>query len=409
MSSIYEKQWYLAWGNRAAVFHRTLITATLVAFVASSALAGDLERKQAKRIHDRLTGVPPTPAILSEMETEIVSGGGMVGAALLAIDPARNPRAFNFYNTTLKNFATPWTNEAESVFDPLNDYSATVIGMVRDNVPFNTLLSADLVYIADSSITGVAAYSPSNNTSYQNLEDLSIDLSDSSNLVAATQSSQSGIPVAGVAGIITTRAAAQAFFVDGTNRAMFRFTMLNHLCNDMEQVKDTTRPADRIRQDVSRSPGGDSRIYMNACIGCHTGMDPMTQAFAYHNYDSTLGRLVYTPGQVQPKYLINADNFEYGYVTTDDRWDNYWRSGQNAVMGWSSSLPGGGNGAASLGQELGNSTAFASCQVRKAYRTVCFNEPTQTQMVTLRDVLTSQTNYNMKQVFAEAAAQCAGN
>ena len=34
----------------------------------------------------------------------------------------------------------------------LNDYTATVVGMVRDDVPFNTLLSADLVYIADSAV-----------------------------------------------------------------------------------------------------------------------------------------------------------------------------------------------------------------------------------------------------------------
>jgi hypothetical protein len=375
-------------------------------FVASSALAGGLERKQAKRIHDRLTGVPPTPAVLTAMETEIINSGA-AAAALLAIDPARNPRAINFYNTTLKNFATPWTNEAQSVFDPLNDYSATVIGMVRDEVPFNTLLSADTVYIGDDGISGVAAYSPSDNTHYQNLEDLSVDLSDPSNLFPVPQSVQNGIPAAGVAGIMTTRAAAQAFFVDGTNRAMFRFTMLNHLCNDLEQVKDTTRSADRVRQDVSRSPGGDSRLFLNACVGCHAGMDPLAQAFAYHNYDAAQGRLVYTPGQVQPKYLINANNFEYGYITTDDRWDNYWRSGPNAVLGWGAGT-GSGNGAASLGQELANSTAFASCQVRKAYRAVCLNELDQSQLVTLRNVLTS-TNYNMKQVFAEAAAQCAGN
>ena len=36
---------------------------------------------------------------------------------------------------------------------------------------------------------------------------------------------------------------------------MFRFTMINHLCNDMQTLMDTTRPTDRIRQDVARSPG----------------------------------------------------------------------------------------------------------------------------------------------------------
>ena len=65
---------------------------------------------------------------------------------------------------------------------------------------------------------------------------------------------------------------------------MFRFTMLNHMCRDMEQVHDTSRAPDRIRQDVSRSPGGDARVFLNGCIGCHSGMDPMAQAFAYYNF-----------------------------------------------------------------------------------------------------------------------------
>ena len=62
-------------------------------------------------------------------------------------------------------------------------------------------------------------------------------------------------------------------------------------------------PPDRIRQDVSRSPGGDSRVFLNSCIGCHSGMDPMAQAFAYYNFVGTVvgdgtntGALQYTPG-----------------------------------------------------------------------------------------------------------------
>ena len=55
-----------------------------------------------------------------------------------------------FYNNTIRNMATPWTNRDQTVFVPLNDYTATVVGMVRDNVPFNTLLSADLLYIGDA-------------------------------------------------------------------------------------------------------------------------------------------------------------------------------------------------------------------------------------------------------------------
>ncbi len=54
--------------------------------------------------------------------------------------------------------------------------SSTVIGMVRDDEPFNTLLSADVLYTGDSSL-GLPAYSMSNNAHYEALENQNIDLS----------------------------------------------------------------------------------------------------------------------------------------------------------------------------------------------------------------------------------------
>jgi hypothetical protein len=180
----------------------------------------------------------------------------------------------------------------------------------------------------------------------------------------------------------------------------------------MEEVKDITLSADRIRQDVSRSPGGDSRIFLNNCIGCHTGMDPMAQSFAYYNYDETLGRIVYTPGQVQPKYFNNADNFRPGFATPDDSWINYWREGQNQLLGWDTGRPDSGNGAASMGAELANSTAFAQCQVKKAFRSVCFRDPSDANdRNKIDEIVTSFSgggSYRMKQVFAEAAVYCMG-
>src|SRR5262249_7928124 len=240
---------------------------------------------------DRIAGVPPTEQQIVDMVADI-NAGRAVDAALQATN------APSFYNVTLKNLVTPWTNRDQTVFAPLNDYTATVIGMVRDDKPFNTALSADLLYtVNDSSLPAVSATA---NDHYDQAEQKGIDLK--AKLVETTQSQTYGIPATGTAGLFTTRAASAAFFIAGTNRAMFRFTMLNHLCHDMEKVHDTTRPPDRIRQDVSRSPGGDSRIFLNACIGCHSGMDPMAQAFAFYNFDATAGRLLYTPGTVQAKY-----------------------------------------------------------------------------------------------------------
>jgi hypothetical protein len=388
---------------RRAAATSAALASCLLTILAATAAAGP--REQAKRIHDRLVGTPPSDAVLNQMEADIV-GGSALNAALRAIDPM-NPTSSGFYSVTLKNFATPWTNRDQTVFAPLNDYTATVIGMVRDDVPFDQVLSADILYTGQGISPG---YSPANNDHYQAMEDQGADLR--TVLVSQTQSALSGIPASATAGVITSRAAAQAFFIAGTNRAMFRFTLINHLCHDLEQIHDTSRPPDRIRQDVSRSPGGDSRIFLNGCIGCHSGMDPMAQAFAYYNYDETQGRLIYTAGQVQPKYHINSDNFKPGYVTPDDHWDNRWRQGPNSLLGWSSSLPGSGDGAKSLGQEFGASDAFAQCQVEKVFRNVCFRDPsdgTDRAKVDAIAAIFKGNGYSLKRVFAETAVYCMGD
>jgi hypothetical protein len=358
-------------------------------------------REQARRLHDRLAGVPPSDTVLTQMATDI-AGGQADAAAQLAMTNK------NFYNVTLKNFVAPWTNRDRTVFVPLNDYTATVIGMVRDDVDFSTLLSADLLYVSNAS--GAPAYSSSNNDHYQYLDDNNVDLQ--ATLQPATQSGLLGLPVAATAGIMTTHAAAQAFFINGTNRAMFRFTMINHMCRDLEQLQDSSLPPDRVRQDVSRSPGGDSRVFLNSCITCHAGMDPLAQSFAYYNFDATTNQLQYTEGAVQPKYLINSDNFKSGYVTTDNHWDNRYRQGANQVLGFDAALPGTGTGAKSMGQELAHSDGFAQCQVEKVFRAVCLRDPGNAADIARVQTIKNKfktTGYKLKQVFADAGIYCMGN
>ena len=387
--------------NARASFRRALSAALLCCALGATGLAGAGPREQAKRIHERITGVAPSAGVLDQMADLLP--GDPTGAANIAMNSSA------FYNVTLKNLVTPWTNREQTVFAPLNDYTATVIGMVRDDVPFNTVLSADILYTGGNA-GGVPAYSPASNDHYEQLEARGVDLRTA--LTRTTQSGAAGLPAAATAGVITTRAAAQAFFVAGTNRAMFRFTLINHLCRDMEQVQDTGRPPDRIRQDVSRSPGGDSRIFLNGCIGCHSGMDPMAQAFAYYTYDETGGRIVYTPGAVQAKYFNNDDTFPFGFITPNDNWENRWRAGQNSLLAFSPSLPGSGAGARSLGEELANSDAFARCHVEKVFRNVCFRGPVDGADRTRVDSMIASfrsSNYNLKQVFAESAAYCMGD
>ena len=381
----------------------------LLSQLAVSAHAGPNE--QAKRIYERIAGEPPPASVLSQMSAAIVATPGQQGLLNAAAIATSAP---GFYNVTLKNLVIPWTNRDQTVFAPFNDYAATVIGMTRDDVPFNTALSDDILYTVNA--PGLPAPSAADNNHYSTAEANGVDLSTS--LQRTTQSGTYGTPAAATAGLITTRGAASSFFINGTNRAMFRFTMINHLCHDMETVMDITRPADRIRQDVARSPGGDSRVFLNNCVGCHSGMDPMAQAFAYYNFVGTVvgdgtntGSLAYTPGQVQPKYLINSTNFPFGFVTPDDSWSNRWRAGSNVFLGWDPTLPGSGNGAKSLGQELASSDAFAQCQVTKVFQAVCFRAPSsaadQATVATIKASFKSG-GYHLKQVFQLAAAACPG-
>ena len=394
---------------------RATVAASVLLLMQLAAAAHAGPNEQAKRIYERLVGEEPPAATLAAMASVISTGCGSSGCApgdaALVSAAQTATQAPDFYNVTVKNMVTPWTNRDQTVFAPLNDYTATVIGMVRDDIPFNTALSADILYTVNS--PGLPAVSAANNNHYAMAETNGVDLSSKVNgLKQSSQSATYGIPTEATAGLITTRGAASAFFINGTNRAMFRFTMINHLCNDMETVMDITRPTDRIRQDVARSPGGDSRLFLNTCVGCHSGMDPMAQAFAYYNFDATSNQLVYTAGQVQPKYFINSQNFIYGFVTPDNSWSNRWRAGPNIALGWDQSLPGSGMGAKSLGQELAASDAFAQCQVTKVFQAVCFRAPTNAvDMATVSSIKSNfkGSGYKLKHVFELAAAACPGS
>lgn len=409
--------------DRITVKLSSLILALFLAFplylisgMASYANASSLE--QAKRLHDRIAGVPPSINVLLEMTT-LIDEGKVTEAAYVAMEsPA-------FYTSTLKVFASPWTNEDQDIFFPLNDYSATVIGAIRDDLDFRQILQADITYVGKDDLD-LPAYSKNNNDHYQALEDNFINLADG--LERVSQSSLNGLPSDATAGVLTSRAAAKAFFYLGTNRAMLRFTLMNHLCTDLEPLKDNTLSPDRIRQDVSRSPGGDSRLFLNNCSGCHTGMDPLAQAFAYYDYQfdeetdpqAENGALSYntsaeidsvTGTRVKAKYHNNATTFPFGFVTRTDNWENYWRKGSNQKLGWDSALSGQGSGMKSLGQELANSQAFSQCQVQKVFKTVCFRDAESAEDLTQIQTTTTsfqQNSYQLKRVFAEVGAYCMG-
>ncbi|MGD8784867.1 MAG: hypothetical protein PVG75_10540, partial [Thioalkalispiraceae bacterium] len=341
----------------------------------------------------------------------------------------------NFLNVKVKNMVLPWTNEEQTVFAPLNDTAATIIGYIRDGKDFRGVLYDNVIYTGNDG--SLPAYSNNNNDHYIQMEHRNLNLR--TVLQEQLQSNVTGYPLEAIAGVSTTRQSARAFMYAGTNRALFRFTLMNYLCTDLEQIKDITRTNNYIRQDVSRSPGGDSEIFLNNCIGCHAGMDGMAGAYAYHTwgpniFDDALdadtqsmtylttaitypidGQDIDTPTRVTRKHRINPTNFPYGWVTTDDSWTNYWRTGVNAKLGWgqdpaltpsnATQAAYSSSGAANLGRELANTQAFARCQVTKVYRHVCLSDPDESTLQTLTTNFVNST-YDMRTVFTDSVIDC---
>lgn len=359
------------------------------------ALAGP--REQAYRLHNRLTGVPPSNATLNQME-QLIQSGQAQQAAELAMN---NPR---FYDVTLKNWVKDWTNEEQTNRVPLNDYVATVVGLIRDEERFDQVLYGDILYV--SSDGNAPGYDVANNDHYEYLENNGVSLAQT--LQQVVQSNVTGVP--DTAGVITTRASGKAFFDAGTNRAMTRFTFMNFLCKDFEALHDITIPDIFVHRDVDRAPGGDSRQYKNKCVGCHAGQDALVGAWAHFDWDGT--QVTYNPNEVAPK--INANVlFSDGHIVRDDTWQNLWASGQNSILGWRQvNGSHAGRGARGLGRYLASSQQFSQCMAEKVYKLVCVKEPQNATDIAAVEAYAIQFEtggeYNMKELIAKTSTLCLG-
>lgn len=379
--------------------HQALLVLSLISL---PVFAGPKE--QAYKLHNRIAGVPPvkvgTNDPLSEM-TSLIQGGRPEEAVEVAM------RHKNFYNVVLKNWIKPWSNREQTSRADLNDFVATVIGVVRDEVPFTEVLHGDILYTINYNNTDgtPSVYSYMNNDHYKNAELRNIDLSTA--LMRQTQSALTGLPANAVSGVLTTRAAGEAFYSAGTNRRINRFTFMNFLCHDYEALHDVNLPDYRVARDVERNPGGDSRTYKNKCVGCHAGQDGLRGAYAF--YDFVGGKLVYTPGTVVTKMNHNV-YYSAGFVTVDDNWVNLWATGQNAKLGWRGATS--GNGVKSIGQMFSRSQAFSQCMAKKVFQMVCMKEPINTDDVALVKTYAERfetSNYNLKDLIVNTSVGCIAN
>jgi len=377
----------------------------LFALVSHAAPVSADVRGQAYQMYSRLAGVPPTAEELDQMSAYLENGATREAAMVAVSSPS-------FYNVTVRSWVKGWSNNSQSNRFELNDMDALFVGAIRDDVPFNQLFSTDIMYLADpeylsgNGFNDIPSPALNNNEHFSEIEQRRVNLHN-----ALVRTSQRDVyqyeDQHEVAGVFTTRGFAASFYQDGTNRAPVRFSFMNWLCRDMEQMHDTTIPAHMIRQDVTRVPGGESRTFLANCQGCHAGMDPLAGAFSYVDF---LGnRITFnTDVPADSKVRRNADSFPGGFVQTDNSWVNLWNDGQNASLGWRG--PQSGEGMASFGSLISNTNAMAQCMADQVFELVCMRKAgSQEDRQATRNIanrFTNHTNQSVQSLFVDTAAYC---
>ncbi|MCB0422799.1 MAG: hypothetical protein KDD61_17495 [Bdellovibrionales bacterium] len=392
--------------------------------------------RKAVLLYKRLAGVSTSIAnpVIDQMASEIASGteSGWMRAAAIATSER------DFYNITVKDFAGRMSTRDETVLAPLSDFSATIIGVVRDEISAQQLLTGNFTYQGDPKKAAVVSNTfediVSSNRHYEALSEGRFDLSrvlvqKSPQLIS--NGSGGAIPNPNPAGLLTTRAFMGAHAIAGTNRRLVEFTFREFLCTPIEKWADAYGPDNYVGRDVDRFPGGDHNKFSTTCKACHTGMDSLRGAFARFTFsngviknaflmqtenlnsaDEQPNTMKQMPRGVASKMNHNEENFPSGHIIEDDWFENTSIRGSNAAQfGWSGPMT--GYGVKEFGEMISKAKAFPKCMARRVYRSVCKREPAsfdQPMLDKVADDFVSE-NYNLKKLFQRIAItnECLGN
>lgn len=351
---------------------------------------GESAQDQARILFETLTGVPlmHDDPRLGDMAARIQEGAMLSAASVATADD-------NFYDVTLKHWASHLSNRDEFQNAPLNDFVATIVGHTAEpNADARELLTGDFWYEGSpGSITGLPAHSTTTNAHYKFIDDAGVPLR--TVLTRRPQRLHNGATSANFSsinnpfgGLLSTRAWAVNHLSAGTNRRAVEFAFREFMCTPIKSLADNSTPREWIRQDVHRNPGGSSAVFDTKCASCHGLMDGLAGAFAYYDFvfnDAMTkqdGFMVYARSGAEGRFVdglnvakkmrINAGNYSAGYVTQDNAWVNYARFNQNEKFGWRT-IP-SGNGVGEFGALIANSEGFSNCMAKRVYSQLCLNK-----------------------------------
>lgn len=344
----------------------SLFSVVILVLFAATTEAAAPPGELASRLWARLTGTllalddPRRP----QMEKLLAEGQANEAAKIATADDG-------FINVTVRHWAGPFGNRAETPTQALDDTTAMILGTVRDDRDFREILTGDFIYFVDTASQESSSVPTMDSGSNQHFESAERE---GVNLRRTLKRREPQEPrVLEAAGVLTSRAWAEAHLQAGTNRRAIDFTFRQFLCSSLQDMRDATLPDFRVHRDVDRSPGGNSQTYLNTCRSCHAGMDALVSAYAYFRFDfRNVGQGVIRDLKVQRKMNQNGSVYPEGYITADDSWINLFTQNQNARFGWRGDLS--GNGIRQFGNMIANSEGFSRCMTRKVFRQVCNRE-----------------------------------
>ncbi len=398
------------------------------------ARAADLPHatNMARTLFRRLTGVPilDSDPRLASMSDLILKGKVLDAASIATKDS-------NFLDIKMKGFFVPLSNRAQESSEPLSDFVATGIGIVRDNIDARSMMTGNQIYVGKSlatpnNSTCANATVYKSNAHYLDLESRHVSLA--SELVPVRQcaynttdfSNDQPIPTGDFGGLLTTHKWGEQHVVAGTNRRAFEYALKEFNCLTMTDISDNSLPDGHIRRDVARQPGGDPNTYKNSCVSCHAIMDQAAGAFAFHDWyprpqnqgggdDARLFWIStggYGADSVMPKMNINQATFPSGWSTGDNSWSLNLSEKQQKLIGIDEGIATSGAGVNSLGQALSNSKSFRGCMAKRAFKAMCLRDPGEEDQSSVDDLANyfADTGYNLRNLFERSAAlgQCLG-
>lgn len=385
-----------------------------------------IQKDDAKWILERITGVKwPADSALVQQATQMIMLGNRVGVAALATNQSQ------FLNVTVKNFGLQMSTREETIRIPLNDFTASIIGVTRDGRDARELLYGNFYYQGPSVVNGTTIRSNlyddilRSNRHYEALDNGRIDIGavlvrvNGQRLIQANRTDTAPEVLAASpdpAGVLTSRTWISAHAVAGTNRRPVEYAFREFLCIPIEEWADAASSDIRIGRDIDRFPGGDHLKFQTSCKSCHTVMDGFRGAWAKWNFDdNTMVQTTVRNRGANSQGIINKMNqnnsvYPGGYVTTDDSWVNNAIRGVNVTtFGWRG-LDGrtpssSGMGVNSFGRLIANSQRFSTCMAKRVFETVCRKTLPSTELASLEalGIQFENTNYNLKQLFQMAA------